>query len=59
MKIILALVAIALLASCWDEDYTDCCKVCDESKACGDSCIPINQTCHSGYGCACNALGEE
>ncbi len=30
-----------------------CCKVCSSSKACGDSCIPWNETCRKGPGCAC------
>lgn len=30
-----------------------CCKVCKDSKPCGDSCIAINQTCQVGPGCAC------
>lgn len=33
-----------------------CCKVCEESKACGDSCIGTTQTCHQGGGCACNGF---
>lgn len=32
-----------------------CCKVCGStSKACGDSCISNNKTCHKGPGCACD-----
>jgi hypothetical protein len=33
-----------------------CCKHCTpgKSKACGDSCISINKTCHKGPGCACD-----
>lgn len=30
-----------------------CCKVCTDSKACGDSCIPWSATCRKGPGCAC------
>lgn len=30
-----------------------CCKVCKNSKPCGDSCIPVNYTCTKGAGCAC------
>lgn len=35
-----------------------CCKVCRKGKACGNSCININYTCHKSPGCACdgNAL---
>lgn len=31
-----------------------CCKVCRKGKACGDSCISENKTCHKGSGCACD-----
>lgn len=33
---------------------SDCCKVCENSKPCGDSCIATNQTCNVGPGCACS-----
>ena len=32
-----------------------CCKVCRAGKACGDSCIARDKTCHKGKGCACDA----
>jgi hypothetical protein len=38
----------------WSGPGPTCCKVCKDSCACGDSCIPCNQTCHVGPGCACN-----
>jgi len=31
-----------------------CCKICTTSKACGNSCISRNYTCHKGPGCACD-----
>jgi hypothetical protein len=31
-----------------------CCKVCRAGKACGDSCISRDKTCHKGKGCACD-----
>lgn len=31
-----------------------CCKVCSKGKACGDSCISRDKTCHKGVGCACD-----
>jgi len=31
-----------------------CCKICTTGKACGDTCIARNKTCHVGSGCACN-----
>lgn len=33
---------------------TFCCKVCKAGKACGDSCISRDKTCHKGDGCACD-----
>lgn len=32
-----------------------CCKICSKGKACGNSCIARNKTCHKGPGCACDA----
>jgi hypothetical protein len=32
-----------------------CCKTCRKGKACGDSCISRNKTCHQPPGCACDA----
>jgi hypothetical protein len=31
-----------------------CCKVCSVGKACGNTCISRNKTCHVGQGCACD-----
>jgi hypothetical protein len=31
-----------------------CCKVCTVGKACGNTCISRNKTCHVGQGCACD-----
>ncbi|WFF42868.1 hypothetical protein EVC62_15950 [Salinicola endophyticus] len=31
-----------------------CCKVCRKGKACGNSCISRNYTCHRPPGCACD-----
>lgn len=31
-----------------------CCKVCSIGKACGDTCISREKTCHVGVGCACD-----
>jgi len=33
----------------------ECCKVCSEGKACGDSCIAKHLTCNKGGGCACDS----
>ncbi len=29
-----------------------CCKVCSVGKACGNTCISRDKTCHVGHGCA-------
>lgn len=34
--------------------YQQCCKICTKGKACGDTCIPRDRTCHVGRGCACD-----
>jgi hypothetical protein len=31
-----------------------CCKICRQGKACGDTCISRQDTCHVGQGCACD-----
>lgn len=31
-----------------------CCKICRKGKACGNTCISRNYTCHKDAGCACN-----
>jgi hypothetical protein len=31
-----------------------CCKHCTVGKACGDTCIARDNTCHVGPGCACD-----
>jgi hypothetical protein len=31
-----------------------CCKVCHAGKACGNSCISRDKTCHQPPGCACD-----
>jgi hypothetical protein len=36
-----------------------CCKMCTNSKPCGDSCIAYNQTCSKGGGCACSQLDAD
>lgn len=66
-RVVVAVLAFALgagtLAGC--EDCTipgpsSCCKVCKDSKPCGDSCIARSQTCHQSGGCACSgAVGEQ
>jgi hypothetical protein len=50
-------------AYCWEPRTTTpgcvperwCCRICSESKACGDSCIDRDLNCNVGDGCACNA----
>lgn len=54
----LAILATFLLMACSDddcaEDQDNCCRVCVNGKACGDSCIQASLTCRVGDGCACN-----
>lgn len=33
----------------------ECSKMCDEGKACGDTCIAKHLTCNKGGGCACDS----
>ena len=35
---------------------SDCCRVCDEGKACGDSCIDEGLECNTSRGCACDSF---
>jgi hypothetical protein len=43
------------ILACEDDGPTsNCCRVCREGKACGDSCIPRENQCDVGPGCACN-----
>ena len=35
-----------------------CCKICHQGKACGDTCIAIQDTCRVGPGCACDGVSE-
>lgn len=30
-----------------------CCKICSKGKACGNSCISRDKSCHIQGGCAC------
>lgn len=32
----------------------ECCRVCRQGKACGNSCISEQRQCHKGRGCACD-----
>lgn len=52
MRTMILALALALgMVACGDEE---CCKVCDEGKACGDTCIASNLTCNADPGCACD-----
>ena len=47
--------AITCASPAWAASgYAACCKVCSKGKACGDSCIARDKTCHKGKGCACD-----
>lgn len=43
---------------CHDDDG-ECCKVCDNGQACGDTCIGWENTCEAGPGCACQGAAVE
>ena len=34
-------------------DGDGCCKHCNNSQPCGNSCISFSKTCHQPPGCAC------
>lgn len=46
--------SVPLLQGCGGGGGDKCCKVCDQGKACGDTCIAENLTCTAPVGCACN-----
>ena len=35
-----------------------CCRVCEEGKACGDTCIAAEETCTEAEGCACDRTDQ-
>jgi hypothetical protein len=37
-----------------DRTHQACCRICTKGKACGNSCISVDKTCHQPPGCACN-----
>ena len=65
MKGMVVILVFALgVASCEEEGCEpagsgSCCKVCKDSKPCGDSCIARNQTCNVGPGCACSGFSVD
>ncbi|MDF1791697.1 MAG: hypothetical protein P1U88_07305 [Thalassobaculaceae bacterium] len=36
------------------EQIAACCKICRKGKACGNSCISRDKSCHRPPGCACD-----
>lgn len=61
--VLLGIVFALGIVSCDECDTEDgggpgstCCRVCKDSKPCGDSCIARNQTCNVGPGCACSGV---
>lgn len=60
-RLLIALLFTAGIAGCDEckQVTGQCCKTCSGSKPCGDSCIPNNQTCHQGAGCACSGFAED
>lgn len=42
-----------------EEDRPRCCRVCEPwERACGDECIPFEDSCYEPRGCACNYSGD-
>jgi len=61
MRLALAVIFALGIAGCEDcngpgPGPSPCCKVCTDSKPCGDSCISRSQTCNVGPGCACSGF---
>lgn len=61
MKALLAALALGSIGiagtatpACGTAFAVACCKVCKAGKACGDSCIAREKTCHKSKGCACD-----
>lgn len=55
LRVMVAVVVFVGMAfGCGGGGSETCCKVCTNSVACGDSCIPKSEACHVGAGCACN-----
>lgn len=46
--------SLAFAQSCTSPSNV-CTKKCTTGKACGDTCIAVNDTCRAGAGTACNA----
>lgn len=44
--------SIPVIQGCGGGD--DCCRICSEGKACGDTCIAMSATCTISGGCACD-----
>ena len=57
-SIVLAALLLAGCDSC-KQVTGSCCKVCTDSKPCGDSCIARTQSCSAGAGCACSGFVDE
>lgn len=59
----LFLAAVAMACATVKEPQTEgtktCCRYCTNSKACGDGCIPYENTCHKPAGCACTVKVHE
>ena len=55
LAIVSPILATGSVVGCGDSTGpSGCCKTCTTGKACGDTCISRDKTCHVGPGCACN-----
>jgi hypothetical protein len=34
---------------------SQCCRICEKGRACGNSCIHATFNCYKGRGCACDS----
>ncbi len=57
MKIFIVLIALcSSISSVQSQELGTCCRYCTQnSKPCGNSCIPISWNCKKGEGCACSS----
>jgi len=51
---LVAVFVVTLLLGCDGDVRVGCCRVCDEGKPCGDTCIAEHLPCNAPTGCACS-----
>lgn len=55
-KALLAVLLMILAMPAYSIKFPECCVICKEGQACGDSCIPKDAVCEVpiDWGCACD-----